>query len=132
MAFYKRIKALQEPFDGGLDDKQRSKVQFNILATKAPSATFLEEIVAYLESLGVVSGNVFVSTRASIPSGEGPYLSIVETGGTGSITEQNSDSPAFQRPGAQIVARAGDYVAARTLARAAYDALVRVKNQTLT
>jgi hypothetical protein len=134
MAFYQRIKALQEPFDLGLDEKERSKVQFNIMAIKEPSATFLEEICKYLEiqGVGIRATNIFASTKSSIPAGVGPYLSVIESGGTGPKMEQDSDYPAFQQPTAVIVARGGDYVAARTMARAAYDALVVVKNQTLT
>ena len=134
MSFYQKITMMQEPFDGGLDEKQRSKIIFNILATKTPSDTFLEEIANKLETAGVGTRNtsIFVSSSAVIPPGSGPYLSITETGGTGPLRIHNSASPAQQRPGAQIVARAGDYSTARTMARAAYDALVVVVNQTLT
>ncbi len=133
MSFYQTILPLQEPFDGGLDDNNRTKILFNILAVKTPSDTFVEEVAKKLEDAGVGTRNVsiFATSLANIPQDEGPYLSIMETGGTGPLRNHNSSSPAWQRPGAQIVARGSDYSAARTMARAAYDALVAVVNVNL-
>lgn len=83
---------------------------------------FLNEIIDRLEALGVgVEGsNIFASSKSAIPSGNGPYLTITETGGTGSAKTQNS---ATERPSAQILVRAASYAAARAMAKAAYDAL---------
>lgn len=91
---------------------------------------FLDELIDVLKTAGVVTNNVFASTKAQIPTGAGPYLSIVETGGL--VSERVHDEPAnqgYDRPTAQIVARAERYDVARTLARNAYQTLRNVRNR---
>lgn len=135
-AWYREITPLQEPMDMGLDPTgNRARVGFNVFAIKGASDTFIEELVKLLTDAGVgtFGTNIFASTSAEIPVGAGPYLSIVETGGTSPERTQNSVAvPAYQRPTAQLVVRASTYSAARTMARAAYNALVGVRNQTVT
>ena len=84
---------------------------------------FLDEIAAKLVAKGVgVSGtSIFVSSKAVIPTGNGPYLVLIETGGSGPARTQNDT--ATQRPTAQISVRAVAYPTARTMLKAAYDAL---------
>jgi len=84
---------------------------------------FLDEIVARLESqsVGTFNVNIFVSPKPAIPLGDGPYLSIAETGGTTSMKTQNNTG--VQRPTAQLVARAKYYLIARGMLKLAYDAL---------
>ena len=133
--FYQEINLLQEPFDLGTDDKGRVRIAFNLNAVKRPSDTFAEEIVKLLTTAGVGTGgtNIFIGSGAAIPTGSGPYLNIVETGGlTPRRTHNSVATPAYTRPSAQIVARASSYAAARTMARAAYNALVGVRNTEIT
>lgn len=133
--YYREIFPVQEPFDLGLDETGRPRVAFNIRAIKKPSSTFAEEIVSILVTAGVgVSGtNIFVSSKVSVPAGAGPYLSIIETGGTAPLRKHNSvNTPDFQRPSAQIVARASSYSSARSKAYAAYNALVGIRNTSVT
>jgi len=134
MARYLSINPLQEPFDLGTDEKGRARVRFNILCEKTESSTFEEEIVKILTDASVGTGGVdiFFSSKVSIPSGDGPYLTINSTGGPGGRKIQNQTAPAYPRPTASITTRAKNYVDARTMAWAAYDALVLVKNQTVT
>jgi hypothetical protein len=131
VTFYERIVPIQEPFDLGLDDAGRSVVVFNAMATKAPSVTLEEEAVAVLVAAGVGTFGVtlFGSSHASLPQGAGPFLVIVATGGVGPVFEHNDRAPARQRPTLKLSAHASSYVAARAMARAAYDALVQVRNQ---
>lgn len=75
---------------------------------------------------------MFVSTRAVIPTGAGPYLLLTETGGAAPLRTHNSvATPAYQRPSAQILVTGGTYAAALTMVRAAYDALAGVRNTTI-
>jgi hypothetical protein len=137
-AFYLAISPVQEPYDLGTDEQGRSKVQFNVAIRKYPStggSDLIEELVKILVDAGVVSlspRNVFGSTMAAIPSGNGPFLSVIETSGTLPEWIHNETTPAILRPTALIVARAAAYVDARTMARAAYGALSTVHNQTIT
>lgn len=83
---------------------------------------FLDEIVDRLVSQGVgtFGVNIFVSSIAVIPPGDGPYLTLVETGGSGPARMHNG---ATQRPTAQITSRATTEVVSRAFLKSAYDAL---------
>ena len=93
---------------------------------------FLDDLIKLLEDQGVGVGgtNIFGSSLARIPAGDGPYLSVTETGGGGPEGTHNAAAqgrlPAYQRPNAQLYFRAKTYIAARTMADAAYAAIVRV------
>jgi len=95
--------------------------------------SFLDEIAARLvsQSVGVTGSNIFLGSKAVIPTGSGPFLSLIETGGTGATRVHNIAGPSTQRPTAQVLVRAGSYQAARTMSKAAYDALNGVWNTTL-
>lgn len=136
MARYLNFPLLQEPFDLGVDSESRARFVFNLIVEKTPSTTFLEELAAIMVAagVGVVAGNnrnIFLTQAVSIPPGDGPYLSIIDTGGPGGIKIHNQKPPAYQRPGAQIVARAKTPKAARDMAFAAYTAFANVVNQTV-
>jgi hypothetical protein len=128
------IDVLQEPFPIGKDASQRIRIGFNCLVTKTESDTFSEEIVAILVAggVGTYETNIFISESADIPTGDGPYLTVNETGGFRGLRIHDQPKPAYPRPGVQIVVRAMTYDAARTMARAAYNALAAVKNTAVT
>lgn len=134
--WYLDIRDQQPPFDSGvLDGSSRAMWTFNIVATKAPSDTFLLELVAVLVAAGVgtYGTNIFISSKAVIPTGNGPYLNIVATGGAEGIRTQNVTSgPTYERPSAQVTVRAQSAAAAEAMARAAYAALVGIRNQSVT
>lgn len=95
--------------------------------------SFLDDIAARLVSQGVgtIGSSIFLGSRAAIPAGDGPYISLTETGGTAPTRIQNQASVATQRPSAQVLTRAKNYVTARAKAKAAYDALDGIFNTTL-
>lgn len=133
--FYRDINPLQSPFDMGLDPRGMPKVGFNIRCVKGASNTFLEELMTILEtaSVGTRGTNMFAGSKATIPAGAGPYLSVVETGGTDPERVHNQVwPPSAERPNAQVVVRALNYETARLMARAAWDALGAVRNATIT
>lgn len=90
---------------------------------------FLDEIAGRLQEQnvgqpGTVAGlpnSIYISSKATIPAGPGPYLQLNETGGGGSSRTHNDT--ATEHPTAQIVARATTYPLARAILQAAYDAL---------
>lgn len=138
---YLRIVELQPPFDlGVLDENQRACWSFNITATKEPSGTFEKELVAILVAASVVvyveegggANNVFMSAKASIPKAEGPYLQILASGGVSGSRIQNSLRPVIEYPSAQITVRAKSAAAAEAMTRAAYAALLDIRNVTIT
>lgn len=133
MTWYREVNPVQEPFDLGLDASGRARVVFNIMVVKRASTTFLEEIRKILVNAGVAvfGTDLFETSKSNIPEGDGPYLSITETGGTAPERTQNVIG-AYPQPSAQIVARATNYEDALAMAWAAYNALVVVKNQHIT
>src|SRR5215467_13861399 len=95
--------------------------------------TFVDEVIARLESKGVgtFNSNVFASSKAVIPSGPGPFLVVIDTGGTGPTRVQNQKGAKTRRPTAQITARGELPVLAREMALAAFDALDGIYNETI-
>lgn len=93
----------------------------------------LDEIAARLvaQGVGTTGSNIFLGSKAVIPTGAGPYLTLVETGGSGPTRIQNKTSANTQRPTAQVAVRAQSYSSARTMCKAAYDALDGVFNTVL-
>jgi hypothetical protein len=82
------------------------------------------------DSVGIPRVNMFGSSAKVLPTGAGPFLSVIETGGTTPENTQNSVIvPAYQMPGAQIVVRADSSPVAEAMARAAYNSLVKTRNQ---
>lgn len=135
MTKYLDIVPAQEPFLLPADDLGRAVFAFNIDATKQASETFPEEVLKLLQNAGVGTPvtNMFIGSQATLPLGDGPYLNLIETPGQTALRTHNSvATPAYQRPSAQITVRAKTLVAARAMARAAYNALVGVRNQEVT
>jgi hypothetical protein len=83
----------------------------------------LDEIAARLvaQNVGTIGGDIFLGSKAVVPTGDGPYLSLLETGGSGSLRSHNGT--AVQRPTVHILCRAKSYSTARTKLKLAFDAL---------
>jgi hypothetical protein len=73
------------------------------------------------QGVGTFGTDIFIGAKAVIPAGAGPYLSLIDTGGSGSAKTQTDT--ATERPTLQIVTRATDTVVARAKLVAAYAAL---------
>lgn len=95
--------------------------------------SFLDDIAAKLvaDGIGVIGTTLFTSSKAVIPIGDGPYITLMETGGVAPTRVQNRTSAATVRPSVQVVARAKSYQVARAKAKAAYDSLDGLFNTTL-
>lgn len=94
---------------------------------------FLDEIAARLvaQSIGVIGSSIFLGSKAVIPPGAGPYITLIETGGSAPTRIHNKPTPNTQRPTAQIAVRATSYLVARTKAKDAYNALDGVYNTSI-
>jgi len=130
---YLWIKAMQEPFDHGIDEQGRLCFGFSIMAQKAQSGTFARELISILSAanVGVFGSTLFSSTLAVIPP-TGTVVDIIETGGMSPLKVQNDVMPKYQRPTAKILVHAVKSEDAIAKARAAYNALVVVRNQAVT
>lgn len=99
---------------------------------------WLEDVATLIADAGAAALNttMFLSTAAAMRTGVGPYLIICETAGLAPERLHSDDTgvlnaAAYERPGAQITVRAVDYTAARTMARAAYNAVDGIYNQSI-
>jgi hypothetical protein len=134
MTWYRKIEA-QEPFEIGLDDAHRIRFVCNILADKAASDTFPQEILALLVTAGAgtLGTNIFLGSMYTLPTGDGPYLQVILTAGRESDKTHNMvETPAYVKPAAQIISRAKTYGPARAKILLAYNALRGVVNQNVT
>jgi hypothetical protein len=125
---------LSQPRDAGLDGKQRQVFSFTVLFTKHASGTFAEEVVALLKNAGVAEPNVdlFMGSKAAVPIDAGPYVHLMESGGTSNERVHNAGNPGYERPGLIVRVYADDYLVCRDKAKQAFDTLVPVSNQTVT
>lgn len=133
---YLSVTPLQEPYDLDLDDAGFPQVAFNAVCTKAPSATYLEELLAVWEAAGVGQRNVtlFASSLAklpelTLPGAPAAVLHFKATSGTGPIGTHNEGAGALRRPGVQVIVHGRTWPAAYAMALAAYDALLGLRNK---
>jgi hypothetical protein len=126
---YTTINAVSHPFpiDDVVDAQNRNIFSLNIEAeAHGPALTWEEDLVAIAQAAGVglitsgASANVFIGTKASIPIGPGPYVTLLNTGGSGSDFTHSADQ--YDTLSAQFVIRATNYQAGRTMALALWRA----------
>lgn len=93
----------------------------------------LEEVANKLvaDGVGVLGTTIFMGSAAVMPAGDGPYITLLETGGVQGGFTQNQDGVSTQHPTVQIVARGKNYPSTRAKAKAAYDSLDGTWNETL-
>jgi hypothetical protein len=97
------------------------------------ASTFMEDLIALCEGaeLGLAYGtNLFKGPKAKFPESAGPFVSLIRTGGLGAEGTHNlTDVPSYERPSAQIIARATNYEDAEDMAKNLSAALYPVQNQ---
>lgn len=89
---------------------------------------FIDDLVTLWTAagVGVFGTSIFASTKAHLPSGAVSFLKVTTTGGPSPLWKHNTRKPAAVRPTAQVIAVAPTFVAADTLARAAWDVIANV------
>lgn len=83
------------------------------------------------QGVGTVGSNILKGSNAVIPTGDGPYITLIETGGTAPTRIHNHVGAHTQRPTVQISVRAKSYKVARDKCVEAYNALDGVFNTLL-
>jgi hypothetical protein len=117
---FRKLEPAQEPFDQGTDSDRRAIVGFNVDAEKDPTATWLQELAAIVKAEipnVEINVNLFLSSavnipgdgNVSLPGGEGPFISIVDTGGMSREHIQNNLT-GYQRPSATVRVHARTYL----------------------
>lgn len=117
MTTYLEILANQHPFPIMIDDNNRTIFSVNFRTkTVHPTNNFEHEIAKLLDDENVGSlyhpttnptGDIFIGPSAIIPTGDGPYISVIRTGGLQPI--ETHDNKKYDRPFVQILVRALDY-----------------------
>lgn len=140
MSRYLSILSVQSPFDVGLDGNGRAQFSVNFEATAdAPVTAFEKEIVKILSDAGLVTlasitngvltGNTFIGRAVSIPQGDGPFISVINTGGSAPMESHNGQK--WERLSAQIIVRATNPATAEAKALAIWRALDGKRNLTV-
>jgi len=135
MSRYLEILSNQTPFPFNIDDNRRVmySVNFRMLVAAIVTA-FEEEIAARIiaqTAATAIGTDIFIGPLAVIPTGDGPYTEIIDTGGESPEYIHNTDDASYERLSMQIVVRAKSYTVARTRAQAVWRALDGVRNTTL-
>lgn len=94
---------------------------------------FIEEIEAklVLDGVGIHGTSIILGRKGVIPAGDGPFMTLIQTGGLGATRIHNHDGAHTQRATAQIMVRAKAANVARAMADAAYVSLDGKFNLTL-
>lgn len=134
MSTYLEILAVQRPFPIGEDENARVMYSCNYDAVAhAPVQKLEEEVYRILNDVGLAlvgpTGDT-VFDRRTPRIGAGPFLNIIDTGGTRPDETHNGD--VYERLSFQIIVRAADYRIARTRALAVWRALHGQRNVTVT
>lgn len=110
MTRYIEILAVQRPFAFNTDANGRTlfSVNFNALG-RAPVVSFEKEIAKVISDAGHGTLNVdlFIGPLAPIPIGDGPYTTIINTGGV--IPDETHNGGRYERLSFQLVIRALSY-----------------------
>lgn len=133
MSRYLSIVAVQRPFALEVDENNRVVFIVNFEAEAAAPVNQWEEELADVISdagLGTLNTDLFVGPKSNIPTGSGPYTTIIDTGG--SAPEETHDGSRYERLSVQVAVRATSYAAARTRALAIWRVLDSTYNTTIT
>jgi hypothetical protein len=128
--WYLSVNEDQFPFDMDNDAEGRRQYAFNVTADKNPSSTFQEEIAYFLELSGVTYP-ILLGSQAAVPRGDGPFITITQTGGLRGVRVQNQRTPARERPSAQILVRAKSSRVAKDVSYDLMNRLIAIRNQEL-
>lgn len=109
MSYYIHILARQSPFEYGKDPLGRVLFSCNYdCRARHPVTSFIHEMVKLLvdNGLGVSGSTLFVGPQVNIPSGDGPYITLKQTGG---FAPDESHDTKFLNLGLQTIITSLDY-----------------------
>ncbi len=127
MTRYLEILAIQRPFDFNVDENNRIMFSCNFEAMAESLVDTWEKEIAKLisdASLGTLwngtTGDMFIGQASVIqpPGGDGPFITLIDTGGTAPVSIHNSQDAAYEKLSLQVVVRGKDYYTARDRALA--------------
>jgi Bacteriophage minor capsid protein len=89
---------------------------------------FDDDIIKLLvdAGVGVFGTTIFQSSNAKIPTGSGPFISVINYGGgPPQVMQQSERTPAYEFPTCMIFARGTSHAQTRQMAYAAYQVLTQ-------
>lgn len=131
--YIQSIVARQSPFPIGLDDSEREVFSVNFDARAGSPTRQWEEVITKLltdASLVTVDTNYFIGSGRDLPSGDGPYTTLLMTGGITPLETHNGDQT--DRPSFQILVTARDYRTCRDKINAIWAELHGKRNVNVT
>ena len=140
LSFYKSIWADHSPCQYGVDDQNRVLYSLNFsIDTQGTVVTLEEDIASLLVVTGLstytnaspasVNLDTFIGPSRTIPTGDGPYMSIIDN--TGPAPDIAQGGEVYDHRSLQIIVRATNYIDARTRAQAVYSTLNGLFNITV-
>ena len=138
---YLEVLATQRPFPISVDDNERSMFSVNFTAeSNGFAADWERDVIRMLLAGGVTLAytfpdgdrrvdDTFIGPAAFIPTGDGPYVSIIDTGGSDPIETHNNDIR--EQLSVQILVRGKAYFDARDLILECWRALDGIRDQTV-
>lgn len=129
---YLEILSVGNPIDLGVDTNNRTKFSLNFETMCAADSDSLEAEMASLiqdASLGTLGTDMWYGQKAVLPTGDGPYMRVVATGGPHSL--ETHDGSEYERPTFQVTVTGTSYNTTRTRAYAIWRTLKGVRNTTV-
>lgn len=133
MSDYLWILSVQSPFTIGKDDNGRTMFSVNFEGNGVSPITDLEREIVKLISdagLGAFGNDTFIGPNATLPTGGGPYVQLISTGGSSPL--ETHDGKKQERFSFQILVRAISYTAGRTRIMSIWRLLDGFRNQSVT
>lgn len=130
-SYYIQILARQSPFEYGKDPLNRVLFSCNYDCRAVyPVSSFIREMVKLLveNSLGVSGTNLFIGPLVEVPSGDGPYITLKQTGG---FAPDESHNTKYENLGLQVIVVASDYDEGDIKAKSIYRLLDGRRNFTI-
>jgi hypothetical protein len=116
---YLEILSSGRPFDIGPDNNSRCQISCNYYSCAAAPVTSFEFEICKLitnAALGVLAVSLFISLNATLPEGDGPYVTVIQTSGRTNEETHNGDK--YEHPTFQVIVTALDYSTAMARALA--------------
>jgi len=130
---YIEILADQSPISYGSDENKRALYSLNFRArVGAEAVEIAEDMIKILQDKGEVMTPrtiSFIGANAILPTGDGPYVQIIVSGGIG--PDRWHDGGVIARPSIQMVVRAKDLTVARAKAHSIWSNLDGTRDVTV-